>query len=150
MNLDDIIKTDISGTTFRSVKERRKEFKRDIPNAILINKTKDSIYYKSRSTKDTKKHYEMVVRKNNTNDIFIFCSCEAFLYQGFAYRAHKIGCGIKKEIREDLKWRKYHGSNSILCKHLWILFHKDKKELKKNLFSLKNSNKIKYNPKNKI
>ena len=107
MNIDQIIKTDLSGTTYRSVKERRREFKKNIPNTTLIKTTRDSIYYKSRSTINPKKHYEVIVKTNRANDIFVYCSCEAFLYQGFAYRASMLRCGIKNEKREDSYWKRF-------------------------------------------
>lgn len=135
MNIDDIIKTDTSTTTYRSIKERRKEFKNKVPNAIFIRKSNDSLIYKSRSTFDKRKYYEMIIKKKS-NDIFIYCSCEAFSFQGFAYRASNLKCGIKKEKKEDRFWKKFHGKKSILCKHLWILFNKDKKNLEKNLKSI--------------
>lgn len=137
MNIDQIIKTDLSGTTYRSVKERRREFKKNIPNTTLVKTTRDSIYYKSRSTINPKKHYEVIVKTNRANDIFVYCSCEAFLYQGFAYRANMLRCGIKNEKREDNYWKRFHGKSSVLCKHLWILFHKDKKKLQNVLKTLK-------------
>lgn len=137
MNLQQIINTDLSSTTSRAVKDRRREFKKLIPNAVLVKKEKNLLRYKSQSTR--RKFDHEILIKINKNDIFVYCSCEAFSFQGFAYRAHKIGCGIKKEIREDLRWKKYHGPNSVLCKHLWILFHKDKSELKKNISSIKNN-----------
>lgn len=135
MNLDEIIKTDLSSTTYKAVRDRRKEFKKLIPNTVLIKKEKGLLKYKSQSTRRKLDHEILIKIKGK--DIFIYCSCEAFSMQGFAYRANKIGCGIKKEKREDFKWKKYHGPNSVLCKHLWILFHKDKNELKKQILSLK-------------
>jgi hypothetical protein len=132
MDLQQIIKTDISGTTYRSVTERRKEFKNKIPNNQFVKKTSDSLIYKSRSTFNKRKYYDMIIKKKS-NDLFIYCSCEAFSFQGFAYRANNLKCGIKKEKREDLFWKKFHGTKSILCKHLWILFNKDKKILEQKL-----------------
>jgi hypothetical protein len=139
MNFDQIINTDLSSITSKAVKDRRKEFKKLIPNAVLVKKEKNLLRYKSQSTR-RKFDHEILV-KVDQNDLYIFCSCEAFSFQGFAYRAYRLGCGIKTEKREDSKWRKYHGPNSVLCKHLWILFHKDKKELKKNISSIKNNKK---------
>lgn len=139
MNINQLINTDISNTTYRSVQQRRREFKKSIPNAVFVRKTKDSLYYKSRSTTNRKKDYEIIIKTNLKKDIFVYCSCDAFSKQGFAYRANILKCGIKKEKREDRYWKRFHGPNSVLCKHLWILFHKDKKKLQNTLSTLKNN-----------
>lgn len=135
MTFDEIVQTDLSSITYKSIKERRKEFKKKIPNAVLVKKEKNLLRYKSQSTR-RKLDHEILIKIVN-KDIFFYCSCEAFSFQGFAYRAYKMGCGIKRETREDLRWQKYHGPNTVLCKHLWILFNKDKNDFKKNISSLK-------------
>lgn len=137
MNLDEIVKTDLSSITYRSVRERRKDFRRKTPNTIFLFKDKNILHYSSPSTKNRNKTYKILVKKDKNNDIFFHCTCSAFNMQGFAYRAHSLGCGIKKETRRDYRWRKYHGKNTVLCKHLWILFHKDIKKLKNNLERIK-------------
>lgn len=137
MNLDEIVKTDLSSITYRSVRERRKDFRRKTPNTVFLFKDKNILHYSSPSTKNRNKTYKILVKKDKNNDIFFHCTCSAFNMQGFAYRAHSLGCGIKKETRRDYRWRKYHGKNTVLCKHLWILFHKDIKKLKNNLERIK-------------
>jgi hypothetical protein len=137
VNLDEIVKTDLSSITYRSVRERRKDFRRKTPNTIFLFKDKNILHYSSPSTKNRNKTYKILVKKDKNNDIFFHCTCSAFNMQGFAYRAHSLGCGIKKETRRDYRWRKYHGKNTVLCKHLWILFHKDIKKLKNNLERIK-------------
>ena len=137
MNLDEIVKTDLSSITYRSVRERRKDFRRKTPNTVFLFKDKNILHYSSPSTKNRNKTYKILVKKDKNNDIFFHCTCSAFNMQGFAYRAHSLGCGIKKETRRDYRWRKYHGKNTVLCKHLWILFHKDIKKLKNNLEKIK-------------
>jgi hypothetical protein len=137
VNLDEIVKTDLSSITYRSVRERRKDFRRKTPNTVFLFKDKNILHYSSPSTKNRNKTYKILVKKDKNNDIFFHCTCSAFNMQGFAYRAHSLGCGIKKETRRDYRWRKYHGKNTVLCKHLWILFHKDIKKLKNNLKRIK-------------
>jgi hypothetical protein len=137
MNIDEIVKTDLSSITYRSVRERRRDFKRKTPNTVFLFKDKNILHYSSPSTKNRNKTYKILVKKDKNNDIFFHCTCSAFNMQGFAYRAHSLGCGIKKETRRDYRWRKYHGKNTVLCKHLWILFHKDIKKLKNNLEKIK-------------
>lgn len=137
MKLEQIVKTDLSSITYRTIRERQREFRRKTPNAVFLFKDKNVLHYSSPSTKNRNKTYKMLVKQDKNDDVFIYCSCDAFNMQGFSYRAHSLGCGIKKEVRKDYRWRKYHGKRTILCKHLWILFHKDIKKLKNNLIRIK-------------
>lgn len=137
MKLNEVVKTDLSSITYRTVRERRREFKRKIPNTVFLFRERNTLHYSSPSTTDRKKTYNVLVKKDTEDNIYVFCSCGAFNLQGFAYRAHSLGCGIKKETRPDRRWKRYHGKRTVLCKHLWILFHKDKKNLEKKLSTIK-------------
>lgn len=49
------------------------------------------------------KLYEALKDNSRRLDILVYCSCPDFLYRGFAYIAHKLGFGIKRETRPPRK-----------------------------------------------
>ena len=125
MKFSEIKTSDISSVTGAALRERLKVLGKT-PNCVFIEKKKDkdSIEYRFQVPATFREKNYLIKIKKAKEDLYVFCSCESFLLQGFAYRCWSSGCGILKETREDKRWSKYHKKNSFLCKHLYVLFNK--------------------------
>lgn len=105
-----------------SARERMRELgktKNAIYKSIVSSKNHKTLQFSSPATYSSDR-YEILIQLSK-DSVKVHCSCPAFLKQGFLYRCGTLGVAIKKEDREDKRWRRYHGP-SLFCKHLDLLF----------------------------
>lgn len=119
--------------------EQQRSFRRSYINRINVGTTKyvlrliekDKIYYGVRSY-SKKNTIHNVVIGGTKNNLKLYCSCHAFLYQGFAYRNYINNSGFLRIAIPDRTWRRIHGG-ALLCKHLLAILNLEQKNLNKYL-----------------
>jgi hypothetical protein len=102
-----------------------------IPHYTLRKQEGNTLYYTIKSVSRRKINHNIVL-KGTKNNIKIYCSCESFLLQGFAYRNTANGSGAIFITMPDHKWSRIHGG-ALLCTHLLYLLKNDLKEINKRL-----------------
>lgn len=132
-------KTLLSEKDFLKVKLRARAVSKNGTNLYAIYYKDRTLYFKTQSVTDPRLIYteriEMtdVTIENILNcksfrelenliksgNIKIHCSCPAFLYWGYKYKAWKGGYGIEKEIRRPKIRNPYE--RGYVCKHLYYI-----------------------------
>lgn len=129
MDLKTLIKDEPKRSNIRSFYNRSNPKK--IPHYVLRKQDGHTLYYTCRSTSRKKLNHNIVI-KGTKNNIKIYCSCESFLLQGFAYRNTRSGTGAIHITMPDHRWRRIH-SEALLCTHLLYLLNNELKEIGKRL-----------------
>lgn len=128
MQLKDFLKLEAERSVRKSYLQRSSQ---KVVSFVTRLVEKDRVFYGVKSFSKRGVTHNVVIggSKKNTK---VYCSCQSFLYQGFAYRNHVNNSGYVRVSTPDRHWRRYHGG-ALLCKHLLFVLRAEEKNLSKYL-----------------